>query len=102
MGYRANVITQHRKYGGQTFGNWTDFDLHFLSALRDFDIDIFDGEGTNYYEVDKKELQRFVDSLPDNNKKSVAYPEYTNKELKEELQDSINETKDVYVAWEWF
>lgn len=100
MGYRANVITQQRDYGGQTFCDWEMFTEFTVKALLEYGIN--DNDAQDFFEIERSELQRFVDTLPENDDKSDAYPDYTNKELKEELQDAINETKDEWVSWEWF
>lgn len=102
MGYRAHTITRHRDYGSTTFSDWTEFDTHFISTLRDAGVDVHDDESGSFYEVQKEELQKYVKSLPVNEEPSVAYPDYTNVELIEELQTAIDESKGDWVSWEWF
>lgn len=102
MGYRANVITEHRSYGSTTFADWTEFDTDFVRALGDFDIDVNYSESQDFYEVEKEDLQKYVKSLPVNEEPSVAYPSYSNIELIEELQTSIDESPHDWVSWEWF
>ena len=101
MGYRANTITQEREYGSQTFANWEMFTNDFVPALGEAGFDINGNDAEDFFEIEKEHLQKFVDSLPENEETSI-YPDYTNKELKEELQTSINETKSTWVSWEWF
>lgn len=101
MGYRANVITQHRAYGSQTFGMWENFVYKFVPAMDELGYDISGNENDDFFEMDKKHLQDFVDSLPSNDEQSIS-SEHTNNELKQQLQWAIDETKDEYVAWEWF
>lgn len=100
MGYRANVITRHRDYGSQTFSDYNMF-IEFQEAAKEKDLEIQGDESEEFFEVDKTELQKFVNKLPSNDKVSI-YSDYTNKELKEELQTAIDETKDEWVSWEWF
>lgn len=101
MGYRANVVTQHREYGSQTFCDWENFTNNFVPALEEFGIEVNADDAMDFYEVEKGELQKYVDSLPDNEEQSVS-TEHTNKELKDELQIAINESKESWVSWEWF
>jgi hypothetical protein len=100
MGYRANVITQHREYGSQTFCDYNEF-IEFQGAVRDKDLEIQGDEHEEFFEVDKEELQKYVDSIPEDDEIS-DYPSYENKELKEYLQEAINDSKGQYVSWEWF
>lgn len=101
MGYRANVITQHRDYGSQTFCSWEEFVHDFIPAMDELGFDISGNDAEDFFEIDKDELQKFVDSLPSDEELSIS-PEHTNKALKEELQDAINESKGGWVSWEWF
>jgi len=101
MGYRAHIITQHRQYGAETFCDWEKFTDEFIPAVQDAGFDVHESDSQDYFEMSKEDLQKYVDTIPDNDEESV-YTDYTNKELKEELQESINETKDNYVAWDWF
>lgn len=100
MGYRAAVITQHRKYGSDTFHNWEEFTSDFVPALREMGVHITGNDNEDYFEVDKEELQIFVARRPKDDEES-PHPGYTNKELAEVLQDAIDETPETFVAWEW-
>lgn len=100
MGYRANTITQHRRYGGEPFADWDEFVHEFIPAMRDQGVDISGNEEDSYHEVDKQALQDFVNRTPVNDEQSL-YPSYTNAELVRALQESIDETPDTYIAWEW-
>jgi len=101
MGYRATVIVQERKYGSQTFGDWDMFVGKLLPAFAEAGFDMCGNEAQDFFEVEKEHLQKFVDTLPNNEEASI-YPAYTNKELKGELQTAINETSGDWVSWEWF
>ena len=98
MGYRANVITRDREYGSQTFCSYEEFVEDFIPNSS---LEIQSNDNQDFFEVDKAELQTYVDSIPDDEEES-DYPSYTNKELKEELQDAIKESKGSWVSWEWF
>ena len=100
MGYRANVITQHRKYGSQTFGDYNEF-VEFQEALREKGVEIQGDENEEFFEVDKEDLQKYVDELADDGEVS-DYPSYTNSDLKQELQNAIDESKGNWISWEWF
>lgn len=101
MGYRANVITQHREYGAQTFSSWEMFTSDFIPAMDEAGVQVFGNENEDFYEVDKTDLQKFVDEMPDDGEPSI-YPDYTNSDLKQELQDAIDDSKGSWVSWEWF
>ena len=100
MGYRANVITQHREYGDQSFSSWEMFTSDFIPATLDV-LDIEGNDNQDFFEVNKEQLQKYVDSLPENDEVS-AYPEYFNKDLKAILQIAINQAPGEWVSWEWF
>jgi len=101
MGYRATVVTQQREYGSRTFCDWDMFTNKFLPAFEEAGFDMCGNEAQDFYEIEKEHLQKFVDTLVANEEVSI-YPDYTNKELKEELQTAINETRDNWISWEWF
>lgn len=101
MGYRAHTITQEREYGSQTFSDWEEFVDNFIPAARENSLDVVGNEALDFFEVEKKQLQKYVDKLPENDEKS-AYPSLTNKELKEVLQSAIKEAPGEWVSWEWF
>ena len=101
MGYRANVITQEREYGGQTFSNWDEFVYKFIPAVEENDLDIHGNDAEDFFEVEKAQLQRYVDRLPDNEEVS-AYPSCSNKELKMVLEEAIKEAPGEWVQWEWW
>jgi hypothetical protein len=101
MGYRATVITQERKYGSNTFCDWDMFTNKFLPAFAEAGFDMCGNDAQDFFEVERDHLNKFVDSLPDNDEVSI-YPDYTNKELKQELTTAINETPGDWVSWEWF
>lgn len=100
MGYRANVITQEREYGDQTFTNWTMFTSEFLPNVEN-KLDITGNDAEDFFEVEKDQLQKYVDKLPDNEEES-DYPDYTNQALKEALTVAIKEAPGDWVSWEWF
>ena len=100
MGYRANVITQHRKYGDQSFSDWEMFTSDFLPAVEEV-LDITGNDNEDFFEVNKEQLQKYVDSLPDNEEVS-AYPDYKNVDLKAILQIAIDQAPGEWVSWEWF
>lgn len=101
MGYRAHVITVEREYGQQTFSSWEQFTNDFVPALGEAGFDITGDENETFFEIEKEHLQKFVDSLPENDEDSI-YPDYSNKTLKVYLQAAIDETKSSWVSWEWF
>ena len=101
MGYRAHVVTRSREYGSATFYNWDMFTNKFIPALELAGFNIYGNDEETFFEIDKEHLQKFVDSIPYNEEVSI-YPEHNNKELKEALQDAINETRDSWISWEWF
>lgn len=101
MGYRANVVTQHREYGSQTFANWSDFMYGFVADVEKKEFEISYDESEDFFEIEVGQLEGYMLGIPDNEEPSV-YKEYTNKELKEELQRAIDESKGAYVSWEWF
>ena len=98
MGYRANVVTRQRDYGSQTFANHPEFTGEFIPNSG---LDISSDDNETFFEVNKKELQEYVNNTLDDEEES-DYPSYTNQELKKELQTAIDETKEDYVSWEWF
>ena len=100
MGYRANVITQERKYGSQTFSNWEMFTSDFLPAVEEV-LDITGNDNEDFFEVNKEQLQKYVDSLPEDGEASV-YPDYKNVDLKAILQIAIDQAPGEWVSWEWF
>ena len=100
MGYRANVITQEREYGDQTFSNWEMFTSDFLPAVEEV-LDITGNDNEDFFEVNKEQLQKYVDSLPEDGEASV-YPDYKNVDLKAILQIAIDQAPGEWVSWEWF
>jgi len=100
MGYRANVITQERKYGDQTFSNWEMFTSDFLPAVEEV-LDITGNDNEDFFEVNKEQLQKYVNSLPEDEEASV-YPDYKNVDLKAILQIAIDQAPGEWVSWEWF
>lgn len=100
MGYRAQVITQEREYGSTSFGNWESFVHDFMPAVVE-ELDISRNENEDFFEVGKEQLQRYVDKLPENETAS-DYPSYSNRVLKDVLQQAINEAPGDWVSWEWF
>lgn len=101
MGYRANVVTTHRTYGSQIFADWEVFIHDFIPAMRERGIEMTANDAEDFFEVDKEELQQYVNLTPSNDEES-PYTGTTNKELNQLLQTAINETTDNYVAFEWF
>lgn len=100
MGYRAHVITQEREYGDQTFSSWEQFTSDFMPAVEEV-LDITANDNETFFEVEKDQLQRYVDTIPENDEESV-YPDYLNKDLKAVLQIAINSAPGEWVSWEWF
>lgn len=100
MGYRAHVITQEREYGDQTFSSWEQFTSDFMPAVEEV-LDITANDKETFFEVEKDQLQRYVDTIPENDEESV-YPDYLNKDLKAVLQIAINSAPGEWVTWEWF
>ena len=100
MGYRASVITQEREYGDRTFSSWEQFTSDFLPAVEEV-LDITGNDDETFFEVEKDQLQRYVDSLPEDDEVS-DYPDYMNKDLKAVLQIAINASPGSWVSWEWF
>lgn len=99
MGYRANVITQHREYGAQSFSDWSAFEKFVNRTSESLNIEF--GDGQNIYSVDKDVLKEYINNLPEDSEPS-DYGPFTNKELKHALEVAILESPDEYVAWEWF
>lgn len=102
MGYRANTVTVHREYGSQPFSDWEAFVDKFIPALEEKgSMYVESSEDGTYFEVYTVLLRNYMEELPDNDKVS-DYPHYTNKELKQVLQEAIDETPGKWLAWEWF
>ena len=109
MGYRANVITQHREYGDQSFGDWELFE-DLWGDFTDFvEINVPEAwtsrsENLDYFEASKDGIKEYIEHIrvmPPEEKHS-HYTDYTNKELIETLKRAIEQAPDYYVSWEWF
>lgn len=101
MGYRANVVTQSRKYGSQTFCDWDNFTDKFIPAVAELGYDVNSDDNQEFFEIEKVKLQEFVDTLPENDEQSISN-EHTNSDLKADLQQAIDEVKEEWISWEWF
>lgn len=101
MGYRAHTVTQKQEYGSTVFCNWEQFTSDFVPAMEEAGYEVVGNENEDFFEIEKEKLQKFVNSLPDNDEQSIS-PEHTNRELKQILQTAVNETPDDWVSWEWF
>lgn len=87
MGYRATVITRHREYGSTTFGDWDDFYYNFIPRAEEAGLAIEGNENMDFFEVPREDLQKFTDTLPDDDEQTKFLDgETTNKSLKYGLQ----------------
>lgn len=99
MGYRANIVTQHRQYGDITFSDYDAF-RNFLATEKDkLPIEWIDNSEECFIEI--KELEKYIATIPDNNEIS-SYEHMTNQELAHALRKAIGQSPDEYVTWEWF
>lgn len=64
MGYRAQVVTQHREYGSSIFSNWDQFDSYYVE-LHDLypDGNLFGEENSDFYEIGKDIVESEIERL---------------------------------------
>lgn len=67
MGYRANLVTQHREYGRNVFYNWQDFQdwLTFVRSEYEGDLadSIYESESEDYYEIPREIFEKEIERL---------------------------------------
>lgn len=64
MGYRAQVVTQHREYGSSIFWDFTQFEDYF-NSLRDRypDDELFQSESQDFFEISKDVVEKEIKRL---------------------------------------
>lgn len=112
MGYRANVITQHREYGSQPFGRYEIFEGWFNKLYELYpEASIYQSESQDYFEIEKdvikKEIERLTKlGLDKEFEFQDSYDDYkdTNQTYVEALMDALAESplESSYVSLEWF
>lgn len=113
MGYRGNVITQHREYGASIFCDIEQFEK-YLDKLYDLysSSEIYQSETTDYFEIEKEVIEKEIKRLTElgrdkefefQSSYSGKYKE-TNGEIANNLQTALDESpKDsCYVSLEWY
>lgn len=64
MGYRAQVVTQHREYGSSVFSDWQQFDDYYYRLTELYpDAEIFRQESQDFYEIEKGVVKKELDRL---------------------------------------
>lgn len=64
MGYRAQVVTQHREYGSSVFYDFTQFEDYF-NKVRDLypDDEIYQSESQDFFEISKDVVEKEIKRL---------------------------------------
>ncbi len=64
MGYRAQVVTQHREYGSSIFWGFTQFEDYFNSLQERYpDDELFQSESQDFFEISKDVVEKEVKRL---------------------------------------
>jgi hypothetical protein len=109
MGYRAHVVTQHRKYGSEIFSDITEFEGYRAFLQEEFETEMeseYCSENEDYYEVPfaaiKKEIER-LKTLPADDIHE-HYSHDTNEDIIRGWEEAMKEAPegDDYVTLEWF
>lgn len=109
MGYRAHIVTQHRKYGSEIFSDVTEFELYYAFLRNNFETEMEDAyvtEQEDYYEIPKDAVEAEIHRLKELPQDAINeyYTHYTNKETIENWQYALSEApdEDGEITLEWF
>lgn len=108
MGYRAHVVTQHRKYGSEIFSDVFQFEgyIGFLQEnVEGFD-ELYESEQQDYYEVPVEGIENEIKRLKTlkQEEQNEHYEGYTNAEVISAWEHGLKEkpAEDDYITLEWF
>lgn len=112
MGYRAQVITQHREYGGSIFFDWDDF-VDYFNRLReeyqdreDIDVNFYSNDAEDFFEIPKDVLKEEVKKLEklDLDGTDAYGSGMDNSCLLENIKVGLEQApaEDTYIAVEWY
>ena len=64
MGYRAQVVTQHREYGSSIFSDWQQFEDYYYKLTELYpDSEIFRENDSSFYEIGKDVVEKEIERL---------------------------------------
>lgn len=109
MGYRAHVVTQHRKYGSEIFSDVFEFEGYHAFMRENFEKEMeedYVSEQEDYYEIPRVAIEAEIERLKalPMDETNEHYSHYTNQETIEEWNYALNEApkEDDHVTLEWF
>lgn len=114
MGYRAQVVTQHREYGSSIFSDFHQFEEYYNDLIDRYpEGQLYSEENSDFYEIGKDivkaEIERLnKDSTADFEFQSSWYQEgdvkQSNGEIVESWEAALRESPEEseYVALEWY
>lgn len=113
MGYRAQVIKQHREYGSSIFSDYTQFE-EYLSRMRDLypDEEIYESESQDFFEISKDAVEKEIKRLTEIGlEKDFEFQSYwsgdhkeNNGSIAELWKEALEQSPEdcYYVALEWY
>ena len=112
MGYRAQVVTQHREYGSSVFSDFTQFEDYFYKLQELYpDAELLQSENQDFFEIDKDVVEKEVKRLKELGDTDFEFQPGWVGEYKDKNSTVVDSWKDAlkespgdseYVSLEWY
>jgi len=112
MGYRAQVVTQHREYGSSIFCDFSQFEDYFNHMQELYpDDELFQSESQDFFEISKDVVEKEIKRLTEIGREEEFPFQYTFSEYKDDNGVVIDAWKEAldespkdseYVSLEWY
>ena len=112
MGYRAQVVTQHREYGSSVFSDFTQFEDYFYKLHELYpDAELFQSESQDFFEIGKDVVEKEVKRLKELGDTDFEFQsswagDYKDKnsEVASSWERALKESPEdsEYVSLEWY
>ena len=112
MGYRAQVVTQHREYGSSVFYDFTQFEDYVYKLYELYPDDyIYQSEGRDFFEISKDVVEKEIKRLTELGDTDFEFQsawvgeyKYKNSEVALSWEEALKESPEgsEYVSLEWY
>lgn len=113
MGYRAQVVTQHREYGSSIFCDFTQFEDYFGKLQELYpDDEIYQSESQDFFEISKDVVEKEIKRLTELGlEEDFEFQSSWNGDYKDQNHIIIGSWKEAleespkdseYVSLEWY